>query len=99
MTTEFVRRRYIIDEVVRNIRLEPAFWEALDACAVAQGHTTRELITIWRRASRLAVVGQYRLLTGVSFQRVIRLNLVEWLLDERDRHRSRLPTERPWRPR
>ena len=97
MNTDLLRRRFTIDGVQRNIRLEPAFWEALDACGRAQGYTAKELVTIWWRLSMLTLVGN--LLPGVSFQRIIRHSLVEWLLDERDRHRSRLPTERPWRPR
>ena len=89
-----VRRRYTIDGVQRNIRLEPAFWEALDKFSRSRGYTTKAMLTMWWTSSMSA-----RLRTRALFTPIIRHYLVAWLLDEREKHRSRLPTERPWRPR
>ena len=94
MTARLVRRRFTIAKVIRHIRLEPVFWNALEVFSKAQGWTPKEQITRWWETSP-----QGDIVESISFSRIIRCKIMQWYVEERDKHRSRLPTERPWRPR
>ena len=87
MTTELVRRRYTIRGKRRVLELGAPFWNAMDIYSKAMGMTTKQVVTmLWDDR-------------GKNFTAMLRHHLVVWLLEQRDKHRSRLPTERPWRPR